>query len=293
MLRSLAATALLGLVLVAGASASSKSLVYLTVQVGSFDSAVTVDPPSPEPPVCSATDCRFAYEQGTEVTLKALGTSLSPFIKWSGACSSSGSSPVCSGRLVGDTRVRASFSRLTVHYNAGKGGHVERDPRRGSCGDGCDVFGYHDSVVLRAIPDRGYHVDHWSGACEDGRAWQKCTISNLAWNISVYVSFARDDGLGETTQPVGYGSLAKVSVSGQGTVRGQVAAEDFRCGTGSPCKIYPNKGSAVAVTATAVTGWKLDRWTGRCAGRSSVCIFMNQPWPSSPVPTVQAAFVPA
>ena len=292
MLRSLAATALLGLVLAAGASASSKSLVYLTVQVGSFDSAVTVDPPSPQPPVCSATDCQFAYEQGTAVTLKAVATNLSPFIKWSGACSSSGSSPVCYGRLVGNTRVGASFSRLTVHYSAGKGGHIARDPQRGSCGDGCDVFGYHESVVLRAIPDPGYHVDRWSGACEDG-AWRRCTISNLAWNVSVFVSFARNDGLGQTSSPVGSGSLAKVSVSGRGTVSGQVAAEGFRCVTGFFCKIYPNKGSAVAVTATAANGWKFDHWTGRCSGSSSVCIFMNQPWPSSPVPTVQAAFVPA
>jgi len=296
MIRSLVAVALLGFVLAASASGSSKSLVYLTVRVGSFDSVVTVDPPSSNPPLCSATDCKFAYEQGTFVKLKALGTRSSPFITWSGACSSSGSSPICSGRLAANTLVGASFARLTVHYSAGKGGAIVRDPQRGSCGDGCDVLAYHDSIVLRAIPDRDHHVRSWSGAC-DGSTANQCTISNLAWNRSVYVRFARNDGLGENEGPIGSGSLAKVSISGQGTVGGRVVgsdqvAEDFRCSAGV-CKIYPNKGSAVALTANAARGWKFARWTGRCAGSSSVCIFMNQPWPSSPVPTVQAAFVPA
>jgi len=292
MVRLFAATALLGLVLAAGAGASPASLVYLTVQVGAFDSTVTVDPPSPQPPVCSTTDCVFAYEYGTVVTLKALTGSLSPFVRWSGACSSAGSVPTCSGRLVGNTRVAASFSRLTVHYAAGKGGSVQRSPERGSCGEGCDVLRYQDTIVLRATADPGYHVDSWFGACSGG-AWTKCTISSITRNYDVYVTFARNDGLGESTGPLGSGSLAKVGVSGQGTVSGQIGAEGFRCATGLLCKIYPNKGSAVAVTATATAGWKLSRWTGRCAGSATVCIFMNQPWPSSPVPSVQAIFVPA
>jgi trimeric autotransporter adhesin len=289
MFRSLVATAILGLVLATGARPSSSSLVYLTLRVGSFDSTVTVDPPSLQVPVCSATTCTFAYEQGTVFTLKALTSSFSPFIKWSGGCTNSGSTPVCTRRLVTNAWVGASFSRLTVHYGAGKGGDIQRDPQHGSCGDGCDVFGYHESVVFRATAHPGYHVDRWSGACEDG-AWTQCTISNLSLNQSVYVSFARNDGLGETTLPVGSGSLARVSVYGQGTVNGRADA-DFRCFANAPCKIYPNKGSAVAVTAAPVTGWKFSRWTGRCAGSSSVCVFMNQPWPSSPVPTVQAVFV--
>lgn len=291
MFRSLVATAILGLVLATGASPSSSSLVYLTLRVGSFDSTVTVDPPSAQPPVCSLTECQFAFEQGTVFTLKALTSSFSPFIKWSGGCVNSGSNPVCTRRLVSNATVGATFARLTFHYAAGKGGRIERDPVRASCGDGCDVLNYHDAVVLRVYPDSGYHVASWSGACEGG-VWTKCTITNIALNMSVYVSFARNDGLGETTQPVGSGSLAKVGVSGLGTVSGQIGADGFRC-TGFSCRIYPDKGSPVAVTASATSGWKFSRWTGRCAGSSSVCIFMNQPWPSSPVPTVQAVFVRA
>lgn len=291
MFRTLMVTSMLILVFAAGASASSKSVVYLTLRVGAFDAGVNVDPPSAQPPICSATDCKFAFDQGTLITLTAAPTSMSPFMGWSRGCASFGTAPVCSGRLNANTTVGASFSRLTIRYATGKGGHLELSPQHGTCGDGCLVFGYHEQVVLHAVPNPGYHVGYWSGAC-DGGSWSTCTISNLSVNADVYVKFARNDGLGFTEDPVGTGSRAKVSVSGRGTASGLVAALPFNC-AGLSCSIYPDLGSPVAVTAKAAAGWKFSRWTGRCVGRASVCIFMNQPWPSSPVPTVQAIFVPA
>jgi Divergent InlB B-repeat domain len=290
--RTAITTAVLALVLAAGASASKSSVAYLTVQVGSFDAAVTVDPPSPQPPECSQTECRFAYESGTTLTLTAAPTSYSSFVRWSRGCSSSGTSLTCTGRIVGDTAVLASFSRVTVWATAGKGGRVDLGSALGGCGDGCRVYGYGGTAVVTASADPGYHIASWSGACSGSRT-TKCTISNLSRNFSIYVAFARNDGLGESRGPIGTGSQANVGVSGQGTVSGQVAAQGFRCGTGPACRIYPSKGSTVALTANPSSGWKFNGWTGRCSGKSKVCIFMNQPWPSSPVPTVQAAFVPA
>jgi hypothetical protein len=276
-----------------GSVASTKASAVLELRVGSLDAAVTLDPTgSLLGPNCPQNTCKFSYVAGTKVKLSAVNGAASSFVEWGGGCR--GSSRTCELTVSRSRYVRASFSRLTLLYGAvTKGGHVKLDLAGGSCGSGCVVYPYGTkNVGLDAVvDDNNFEFDHWGGDCA-GVNSDGCLYNDpMRWNRQVYAYFKRKDGSGTTSSPLEGASRAFVRVTGSGTVSTTVGGQDVKCSSRvRECRIDPLQGATVVLTAKAAYGWRLYRWTGRCATASAICTFSNQaprryPW-------VRATFKP-
>jgi hypothetical protein len=276
-----------------GSVASTEASAVLELRVGSLDAAVTLDPTGRLlDPNCPENTCKFSYLAGTKVKLSAVNGASSLFVEWAGGCS--GSSPACELTVSNNRYVRASFSRLTLTYGAvTKGGYVRLDSAGvGSCGSGCAVYAYGTTnILLRAVvDDDDFEFDQWGGACAGVRSTGCIFTSPMRFNRSVPAYFKRKDRLGSTQGPLVGTSKAFVRVTGSGTVSATIEGEDVKCSV-AECQIDPLKGATVVLNAKPATGWRLYRWTGRCAGAAATCTFSNQapryyPW-------VRATFVPA
>ncbi len=172
---------------------------------------------------------------------------------WTGACAGANSNPQCYlTKIQKDAVSTVSFVALPVnHYSVvatviGGNGVVSCTPTSVTAGQ--------DSACT-AVPEPGYQVQSWSGACLLAGSATQCSLTNIQTDQTATVSFA-------LIPPITYTVTATVA-SGNGTVGCQPSR--VAAGRTSTCTAVPNP------------GYQVGNWTGACAlaGNSPQCVLTN------------------
>jgi hypothetical protein len=108
------------------------------------------------------------------------------------------------------------------------------------------------SSVCTAVPDTGWQVSSWGGACAAAGTSETCTLDNIQADQTSTVSF----------EAITYTVAATVAV-GNGSVSCDPAS--VPAGGSSTCTAVPD------------AGWQVSAWTGACAaaGTSTICTLDN------------------
>lgn len=160
---------------------------------------------------------------------------------WAGACAGANSNPECYlTKVQKDAISTVSFVALPVnHYSVvatviGGNGTVSCTPTSVTAGQGS---------TCTAVPEAGYQVQSWAGACLLAGSAAQCNLTNIQNDQTSTVSFA-------AIPPITYTVSATVA-SGSGTVN---------C---APSPVI--KGASSSCTAVPASGWQVSGWTGACA----------------------------
>ncbi|MBA3843171.1 MAG: hypothetical protein H0X39_11270 [Actinobacteria bacterium] len=114
---------------------------------------------SDEPGVDCTVSCTSAWDQGSALSLIALPSRTSRFVRWTGSCTGKGD---CTLQLDQSKSATAVYGPLHVSVRlavTGKG-HIACNPK---CGK---AFSAGDLLTLRAIANKGWRFKGWSGACK-------------------------------------------------------------------------------------------------------------------------------
>ena len=201
---------------------------------------------SPAGIACGAT-CAASFDRGTVVTLSASATSGSSFVKWTGACSGSGS---CNVSMSAAKSVGAEFAlvpkySLSVSSSGNGSGTVTSSPAGINCGSDCEeAYEQGTKVTLSPAAGGGSEFKGWSGACS-GTGTCEVTMSAAK---SVEATFDL-----ETHQ-----LAASKSGAGSGTVASVPAGID--CGT--TCSASFDYSTSIKLTGAPDAGSELAGWTG-------------------------------
>jgi hypothetical protein len=163
----------------------------------------------------------------------------------------------------------ATFTQITytLGVSVAGSGKVTSLPAGIDCGATCNAsFNSGTAVILTAMPISGWMFQGWGGACS---GVGPCSLT-MSGNQSVSATFV----------PITY-TLA-VSVAGSGKVTSSPAGIDC----GATCNASFNSGTAVTLTATPISGWAFQGWSGACSGTGTCSLTM------SGNRNVSAAFVP-
>ena len=134
-----------------------------------------------------ARSCTLDLDQGAAVTLVAAPRAGSRFVRWTGACSGSGS---CAVTLSAARAVTAVFGTTTFRLTTSVGGKgkVSSTPGGVSCPGRCSAaFRADSSVRLRAAASPGFRFVGWTGSC---RGTGPCVVK-LSRDRSVRATFRR------------------------------------------------------------------------------------------------------
>lgn len=204
------------------------------------------------------TECEFAFNAGTAITLTAAPQTGSTFTGWTGGgCTGTGT---CSVSMSAATSVTATFG-LTTHdlmvAKSGSGaGTVTSTPAGISCGADCaEAFDYNTTVTLSASPSTGSTFTGWSGSGCSGTA--ECTVT-MTQAASVTAAFSLNT----------YTLAVVKSGTGTGTVTSDVAG--IACGidcSGS----YPHN-TMISLTAAADNGATFSGWSGGGCSGTGTCV---------------------
>jgi uncharacterized repeat protein (TIGR02543 family) len=192
------------------------------------------------------------YASGTRVTLTASPTPGYGWKNWDGTGSDT-SNPatltISSDKHVAVTfelRFLLTLNNLVVTGSSADytGGSVSVNPAPGADGR----YTRDAITVLTASPASGYRFDRWSGDVSD----RVTSVSiNMNANKSIAVYFIKVYNLTTSTSPTGGGSI-------------------------SPASGTYDEGTNVILTATPVSGYRFDRWSGDVSDRvTPVTIPMN------------------
>ncbi|NEV62685.1 InlB B-repeat-containing protein [Thiorhodococcus minor] len=164
---------------------------------------------------------------------------------WSGACASAGSAAQCAlTNVQADQSAAVSFAALPVPTYSlsatvtGGNGSVSCAPSTVPQGD---------SGSCTAVPDAGYQVGSWSGACASAGTNIDCALTNVQADQTSTVSF--------TPIPVDAYHVSASVTLGHGTV--------------SCAPTTVDSGGASTCTAVPETGYQVASWDGDCAGRGT------------------------
>ena len=200
------------------------------------------------------TACASAFEEGTEVELRASPAADSIFVRWSGGCS--GTARTCTVTMNEAKTVTATFRSHTVAVTrAGTGtGRVTSTPTGIDCGRDCGGrFRPGTSVTLTATPSAGSRFAGWTGITGCGSN-AVCTFVIDA-NVAVTATFVT--------------RLVTVTKAGVGT--GTVTSNPAGINCGATCTGRFLPGATVTLTATAASGSRFDGWSGACTGTALTC----------------------
>lgn len=164
---------------------------------------------------------------------------------WTGACSGAGNAGQCDiANIQSDQTSTVSFQAIplpTFNVSAtvsGGNGTVSCAPSSVPKGD---------SSSCTAIPDPGYQVSGWTGACAGSGTDAHCYLGKLQKDAVSTVSFS--------AIPASSYSVSASAVLGHGTVS---------C---TPATV--SSGGASTCTATPDTGYQVQNWGGDCSGWGS------------------------
>ena len=180
-----------------------------------------------------------AYNSGAAVTVVATPSLGYAFERWSGDCTGTGA---CTVTMSAARAVTAHFVVASTHTLS-----ASADPVGGGTVTGGGAYNAGSVVAVTATPGLGYRFVEWSGDCSGSGA---CSVTMSA-DRSVTAKFATapTSRLIARAQPADGGS-----VTGGGTY---------------------NRGSVVAVTATANGGYRFSHWTGACTGSGACSVTMD------------------
>ncbi|MGV1048314.1 MAG: InlB B-repeat-containing protein [Solirubrobacterales bacterium] len=208
---------------------------------------------------CGAT-CEAEYNGGEEVELTPTPAAGSKFVKWTGACTGSGS---CKVTMSAAKAVGAEFAlipnfKLKVTRAGSGSGNVSSFPVGIECGSTCEA-GFEEGkvVTLTASPDPGSQFSGWSGACAGGGS---CEVT---------MSAARE----VTATFVPEQHLLTVSKSGGGT--GTVSSAPAGINCGPTCSASFAHGVEVTLTPAAEPGSEFKGWSGACSGSGTCIVTMS------------------
>lgn len=172
---------------------------------------------------------------------------------WTGACASAGTNTQCTlTNITANQNSTVSFSALppaSYHVSAnvtGGNGSVSCTPTTVAKGE---------SSTCTAVPDAGYQVQSWTGACATWGSQDQCYLPKIRADQLSTVSFM-------PIPPATYSVSATVS-AGNGHVS---------C---TPTSV--SAGGASSCTAVPDAGWQIDSWSGACtaAGNTDQCDLTN------------------
>jgi len=172
---------------------------------------------------------------------------------WGDDCAGAGASSQCYlPKVQKDQTASVRFAATTlatVHVTAlvdGGNGTVSCAPSDLPRGGGS---------TCTAVPDAGYHVAHWDGACLLSGINPHCTLTNVQSDLNSTVSF--------TAQPAGIFNVSARVNGGNGAVS---------C---APARL--SAGGSSACTAVPDAGYQVAAWSGACAfaGSADVCRLTN------------------
>jgi hypothetical protein len=208
---------------------------------------------------CGAT-CSASFDHGTEVTLSPAPAGGSSFVKWTGACTGSGTCKVTmsAARSVGAEFALIPKFTLKVTKSGNGAGAVTSSPSGINCGSECE-FSYEEGteVTLSPSPAAGSEFKGWSGACS-GTGACKVTIS-AAKEVGAEFALERH--------------TLSVTTSGGGS--GSVSSSPAGISCGGTCVASFDHGTDVTLNAAAGPGSFFVKWTGACSGSGDCKVTMN------------------
>jgi hypothetical protein len=134
-------------------------------------------------------------------------------------------------------------------------GSVYSYPAGIACRGDCQESYFVDQVVtLSALPDPGYRLDSWSGACSGSTDTVTVSMEAAKTCTATFVS---------TAAPTTY--TLSLSKSGNGTVTSSPAGID--CGATCSASFAANQ--TITLTAAPATGYSFGSWGGSCSGSAA------------------------
>ena len=141
---------------------ASVSYTLTVTKAGTGSGAVTSSPAG----ISCGADCSEPYSSGTVVTLSAAAATGSNFSGWTGDCTGTGA---CTVTMTAARTVGATFALLRYTLTVRSPNHGRITATGITCGTGgadcAETFNYGTVVPLTAIPDPGYRLTSWTGAC--------------------------------------------------------------------------------------------------------------------------------
>lgn len=216
-----------------------------------------------------AAPCVNTYDHGTMVTLTATHPS-SVVVTWGADCALA-TSDVCMLTMTSAHSARATFTPISNSLNVtvvGSGrvssvGGTQIVDCRTASGDCSETVGVGEMVTLRAYPDAGQDFVGWSGGCT--AASGDCTLA-ITMLTNVVATFAPTPR-----------HLAVSVVGAEG--RAQDLAHGIDCAASGPgtCAVDLPNGTGVSLTALETAAYRLQGWTGDCAGTGACNLAMSAP----------------
>jgi hypothetical protein len=193
----------------------------------------------------NTTTCQSTLDAGTAVSLTATADTGDRVGTWMG-CSNNSANP-CTLTLNGNASVTPAFVPqylLTVSRVSGgrvTGNGIDCGTNTTTCQSTLDAG---TPVSLTATADTGYRVGTWMG-CSSNPTPSSCALT-LSGTTTVTQTFVAQYVL-TVNQPTG----------------GTITGNGLTCGTqGSTCNATLDTGTAVSLTATADTGYRIGVWSG-------------------------------
>jgi len=159
----------------------------------------------------------------------------------------------------GEEEEKKQKNQFTLNVSKSGEGVVTSNLEGINCGNDCDeIYDEGSSLTLSATPASGMQFSGWTGACS---GLTSCTV------------------VMNSNQTVGAGfeiivTEFELSVSVQGS--GSVSSSPSGINCGNDCLASYASGSAVLLTANAVSGFEFVSWQGACNGNAACNINMNQ-----------------
>ncbi len=164
---------------------------------------------------------------------------------------------------------------FTLSVSRTGAGSVTSSPAGIACGSACSYsFGVESHVTLTAVPDPGYVLAGWSGACSGTGA---CNVT-IYGATSVGALFTRP--------------LAALTVAPTGTGSGTVTSSPAGIDCGATCSTSVPEGTVVTLTAVPAAGSTFDGWGAACTGTALCTVTVSGATTLAPVFTRMADVTP-
>ncbi|MGB4335287.1 MAG: IPTL-CTERM sorting domain-containing protein [Chromatiaceae bacterium] len=172
---------------------------------------------------------------------------------WGGACASAGANAQCFlAKIQKDQNATVSFALILPATHsvsatvAGGNGAVSCSPT---------TVTKNDASTCLAVPDPGYQVQSWAGACAGANSNPECYLTKVQKDAVSTVSFV--------ALPVNHYSVVATVIGGNGTV--SCTPTSVTAGQGSTCTVVPE------------AGYQVQSWAGACllAGSAAQCNLTN------------------
>lgn len=224
--------------------------------------------------LCDGNACESSYDQNSSITLSAIANGGFTFKGFSGACSGES----CALTFNEDKSVTATFEANTTTENPPDepvnppttytltvtkpvngtvmGGGIICGAENDTCSVSIEKNAY---VILTVNPDKDFEVDYWDGCSSYSMNKMQCTVSNVASDITLSVSFKPK---AEDTTNDNIPTTYKLTIS-------PLSNGKLLCNSES-CKSEYSKGTEITLKAEANEGFTFENFNGACSGNTCI-----------------------